>query len=68
MKPTILDRAKTAQPYKYTYATTCTAEDGFEFVLCAKSMDALRRAWAIAAGPIVPFNERMVNEIRITKA
>jgi len=68
MKPTIIDRKKTAQPYKYSYATTCTTEGGFEFILCAKSMDGLRLAWAIAAGPIVPFDERMVNEIRITKA
>ena len=68
MKPTIIDRAKTAQPYKHTYATTYATEDGLEFVLCGKSMDELSQAWAIVAGPVVPFDRRMVSEIRITKA
>lgn len=62
--PTIAEHAK---PYQFTHATTHRTEDGFEFVIIAKSCDELNRAWQLIAGPAV-FDGTKINMVQIKRA
>jgi len=59
--------AEHAKPYEFTHATTHRTEDGFEFVLVAKSREQLNQAWQMIAGP-ARFDETKINRVQIKRA
>ena len=58
---------QTANPHQFRFATTHRTEDGFEFVIVAKSAEELEEAWEMIAGP-ARFDDGKVSEIQIKKA
>lgn len=62
--PKISPRAK---PHEFQFATTHRSENGFEFVIAAKSRDDLKKAWIEIAGPIVPFDETKIDRVEIRR-
>jgi len=52
----------------FKFATTRRDENGFEFVLVAKSMEDLRRAYTLAGDTSGKFDEGKVNTVRIKRA
>jgi len=53
---------------EFKFATTRRDANGFEFVLVAKSMDDLRRAYMLAGDAGGKFDEGKVNTVRIKRA
>lgn len=58
---------ETAKPSQFRFATTHRTEDGFEFIIVAKSTSDLCRTWEMIAGPVA-FDETKVSEIKIRRA
>jgi hypothetical protein len=59
--------AEQAKAYHFKYATTHRTEDGFEFVIVAKSRDELNQAWQMIAGP-ARFDDTKINRVQIKRA
>ena len=55
-----------AKPSQFRFATTHRTEDGFEFVIIAKSQEELCRTWQMIAGPVA-FDESKVSEVKINR-
>ena len=62
--PKISPRAK---PHLFQFATTCRTEDGFEFVIIAKTRDELSEAWNRVSGPTA-FNPKKIDRVEIKRA
>lgn len=62
--PKISPRAK---PHLFEFATTCRTEDGFEFVIIAKTRDELSEAWQRVSGP-VSFDPNKIDRVEIKRA
>jgi len=59
--------ATRANPSQFRFATTHRTEDGFEFVIIAKSRDELSTAWRMVAGPS-PFDSTKIDRVEIKKS
>jgi hypothetical protein len=57
----------TPRTYEFRYATSYRAHDGLEWVIVAKSMKDLERAWRATAPVHCLFNPHETNEVRIKR-
>ena len=61
--PKISPRAK---PHLFEFATTCRTEDGFEFVIIAKTRGELGKVWSLLAS--TAFDTNKIDRVEIKRA
>lgn len=55
-----------ANPHLFEFATTCRSEDGFEFVIIAKTRDDLGKVWSLLT--LTAFDPKKIDRVEIKRA